>query len=81
MKLKIGFAILFVGILVVASIAVVYFTEASVNYRLNPYVYQKVGNYWLTATDYYNESNPLINGTFTTIECQNTGMFDANFQH
>ena len=27
----------------------------------------------------HNQSNPLINGTFTTIECQNTGLFDANF--
>ena len=79
LKRKIGFALVLIGVLAVASLAIIYFTEASVNYRLNPYVYQKVGNYWFTATDYNNKSNPLINGTFTTIECQNTGMFDANF--
>jgi hypothetical protein len=79
MKRKIGLAILLIGVLVVASIAITFFAEASVNYRLNPYVYQKVGDYWFTATNYYNISNPLINGTFTTIECQNTGLFDANF--
>jgi hypothetical protein len=79
MKRKIGFALVLIGVLAVTSIAIVYFTEASVNYSFNPCVYQKVGNYWFTATDYYNQSNPLINGTFITIECQNKGLFDATF--
>ncbi len=79
MRRKISIALVLIGVLVVASIAILYFTEASVNYSLYPYVYQKVGNYWFTATDYYNQSNPLINGTFTRIECQNSGLFDANF--
>ena len=80
MRRKTSIALGLIGVLVVTSIVVVYATEASVNYSLSPYVYQRVGNYWFTATDYFNQSNPLINGTFTTIECQNTGLFDANFK-
>ena len=80
MRRRIGIALFLIGVLLVSSIVVFYFTEASVNYSLSPYVYQRVGNYWFTATDYFNQSNPLINGTFTTIECQNIGLFDANFK-
>jgi uncharacterized protein YvpB len=69
-----------IGILVLASIVTVYFTEASVFYRLDPYVYQKISNQWSTFfPNYDNQSSPRINGTFTRIECQNKGLFDATF--
>ncbi len=62
-----------------ASIVTIYFTEPSVYYFLHPYVYQKIGNQWYSFLQYYNESSPLINGTFTRIECQNKGLIDATF--
>jgi hypothetical protein len=69
----------FIAVLLCAGIATVYFSEASINYSLDAYVYQKVGNQWYTATDYFNQSSLRINGTFTRIECQNSGLFDATF--
>jgi hypothetical protein len=69
MKKTILVSIGLIGILVVASIVTVYFTEASVYYRLDPYVYQKIGNQWYSFLNYDNQSSPRINGTFTRIEC------------
>jgi hypothetical protein len=79
MRRKISLALALIGVLVVASIAVVYFTEASVEFSLHAYMYQKTDNQWFTATDYFNQSSPRINGTFTRIECKNSGLFDASF--
>jgi hypothetical protein len=68
------------AILAVASFVTVYFSEASVYYSLKPYVYQEIGDNWYTFLDYFNQSSQRIDGTFTRIECQNKGLFDANFK-
>jgi len=63
-------------VLVVASIAAVYFSEASINYSLNPQLYQKIDNQWNTIDPQNNTSFPE---TFAKIYCQNNGLFDGAF--
>ncbi len=65
-----------IAVLVGASIAAVYFSEASINYSLNPYLYQKIGNQWHTV-DY--ENNMSFPETFTRIYSQNKGSLDGAF--
>jgi hypothetical protein len=79
MKKTILVSIGLIGILVMASFVTIYFTEASVFYRLDPYIYQKIGSQWYTFFPNFNQSSPRINGTFTRIECQNKGLFDSTF--
>jgi hypothetical protein len=68
-----------IAVLVVACVITLYFVAPSVNYSLQPRIYQKIDDHWCTVTDYYNQSRPRINGTFTTVECKKNGLFDATF--
>jgi hypothetical protein len=51
-------------------------SEASINYSLDPYLYQKIGNQWHTIDEQNNTSFPE---TFTRIDYQNKGSFDGAF--
>ena len=71
-------ALALVAVLVVASIAIVYFSESSIKYSLYWYSYQKIGNQWHTIES-HNDSNASYPETFTRIDCQNNGLFEGTF--
>ncbi len=76
-RLIIG-GIILIAILVGTIIAAIYFTEASINYRLDVYKYQKIDNQWYSALDLYH--GPWLNGTFSNIHVENKGVFDGTFK-
>jgi len=76
MNYKISLGLALIAVLIGASVATVYFSEASINYSLNPYLYQKISNQWHTIDIQNKTSFPE---TFTIIYSQNKGSFGGAF--
>jgi len=71
-------AIFLIAVLVVSTSALVYFSMPDIHYYSYSILteYQKNGDHWYTI---YVEDNSSLNGTFTTISCQNKGLFASSF--
>ena len=76
-RLIIG-GIILIAILVGTIIAAIYFTETSINYRLDVYKYQKIDNQWYSVLDL--DHGPQFKGTLSNIHLENKGMFDGTFK-
>ena len=57
--------IILIAIIVGTIIAAIYFTEASINYRLDVYKYKKIDNQWYSALDL--DHGPWLKGTLSNI--------------
>ena len=79
MNRAVGISLALAAVLGVASIAIVYLSEASINYSLYPYLYQKIDNQWYTVDNIYSQNTTSFPETFTRIDCQNKGSFDGTF--
>jgi hypothetical protein len=70
--------IILITILAGTIIAGIYFTEASISYRLDRYFYKKIDNQWYSVLDL--DHGPLLNGTFSNFHVENNGVFDGTFK-
>jgi hypothetical protein len=75
-RLLIG-GIILIAMLVGTIIAEIYFTEASISYKLDRYFYKKKDNQWYSVLDLDDE--PLLKGTFSGFHVVNNGVFDGTF--
>jgi hypothetical protein len=76
-RLLIG-GIILIAMLVGTVIAGIYFTEASISYRLDRYFYKKIDNQWYSVLDL--DHGPLLKGTFSNFHVENNGVFDGTFK-
>jgi hypothetical protein len=65
--------ILLIAILAGVGIATIYFTEASIRYSLDVYIYEKIDGKWYSTLG----DNPRFNGTLSSVHLENKGMFDG----
>jgi hypothetical protein len=77
MNKSVSIGVVLVTVLVVASVAAIYFSEPSINYRVYLYDYLKTGDQVYTNGD--NRNDTSYPGAFTTISCQNNGFFEGTF--
>jgi hypothetical protein len=64
-----------IAVLILASVPVICFFEASIYYSLQVYAYQKTENQWYTI-DIEHNSYP---GTFMRVRCENKGLLTGTF--
>ncbi len=76
MNYKVSIVLILIAVLVGVSVATVYLSEASINYSLEVYPYQNIHNQWYTIDNQNNASSPEA---FTSVYCQNKGLFSATF--
>jgi hypothetical protein len=69
-------SIILIALLVGTIITLIYFTEASIYYRLDVYTYQKIDDHWYSI---FNKS-PQLEGTLSSVHLENKGMFDGTFR-
>jgi|WetSurMetagenome_2_1015567.scaffolds.fasta_scaffold174144_1 hypothetical protein len=71
-------ALILIAILVVATVALIYFSIPDIHYYSYSVwtTYQKNGDHWYTLN---LKDNSTMNGTFTTISCKNCGLFVSSF--
>jgi hypothetical protein len=70
-------AVVLIAVIAGASITATYFSEASINYSLDIYRYQKIDDKWFTIL---NDTSPRSDGTISNVHLENKGMFDGTFR-
>jgi hypothetical protein len=68
--------IILIALLLATIIATIYFTEATIYYRLDVYQYQKIDDQWYSTLD----KGPRLEGTLSGFHLENKGMFEGTFR-
>ncbi len=68
--------ILLIATLAGAGIATIYFTEASIQYSLDVYTYERIDGNWHSILG----NNARLNGTLSNVHIENKGLFDGAFR-
>jgi hypothetical protein len=66
-----------ISILIITSVVLVYFSEASVNYWVTPFEIKLVDNHWYSNQFFDNTTGSP--GSFVQLQVVNKGLLDASF--